>query len=63
MKDDLVYAETSFLLSLYLTDSNTPKAEAQMAQAKVRFDWTPFHQVQFAVVRPRARRPIKDTQL
>lgn len=43
----MVYADTSFLLSLYVTDSNTERADAWREGSDETFLWTHFHQVEF----------------
>lgn len=43
----MIYADTSFLLSLYITDANTPKADVQMEKVRGPIFWTDFHQVEF----------------
>lgn len=39
----MIYADTSFLISLYLPDANSPAAQREIRELKVPVAWTPLH--------------------
>ncbi len=43
----MTYCDTSYLLSLYVNDSNSEKAFAIAADQEGPMIWSPFHQVEF----------------
>ncbi len=43
----MIYGDTSFLFSLYVEDSASQRASAQMAAASEPLIWTPWHQLEF----------------
>lgn len=59
----MTYCDTSFLLSLYIKDSNSEKAFARMEIQQASNVWTPFHQVEFDTAlesRVRRRQTTRD---
>ncbi len=44
----MIYCDTSFLFSLYIEDSGSPRASEQMAAATEALVWTTWHQLEFS---------------
>lgn len=43
----MIYCDTSFLFSLYIEDSSSSRASAQIAAATESLVWTPWHLLEF----------------